>query len=91
MHRSTSGFRIHEALQEVMRALQMIGLTTVALLCDGAIENRALQKSLTGYAGLDPAEMPVFIINRFSGQKVFLMSDIPHLIKVCTPVQTSLP
>ena len=90
MCRSTSGFRIYEALQEVMRALHMIGLTTVALLCDGAIENRALQKSLTGFAGLDPGEMPVHFINRFSGQKVFLMSDVSHLIKVETPVKNLL-
>ena len=65
-----------------MQALHCIGFVTGARLCDGATENRALQRNMTDFHGQDPAQMPVYIINRFSGQKVFLMSDVSHLIKV---------
>ncbi|EIE24978.1 hypothetical protein COCSUDRAFT_40352, partial [Coccomyxa subellipsoidea C-169] len=60
-YRIASGFRLFEAIQEVVEALH----------------------------GEDPADMPVFIMNRFTGRKMFILSDFPHLMKV-SPATTVL-
>ena len=67
--------QLYPCVMEATRVLQSIGFMVRALVCDGASPNRKL------FQMLNMSELH-WTTNWFScGEKIFLFSDVPHLIK----------
>ena len=71
-----SSDQLYNIFIQTVEILEVSGFSVRAIVCDGAATNRGAYDILT-YAEEDN----FYFISPFSGNKVFLFSDVPHLIK----------